>query len=98
MAYVPGIENITFYAYQAQYVAYGSRDEIVEILRQYDADFERGFNRSTESLLAEWKYHMLLGGKMGISRSANVDFDRDAENKGLGFYIMKAIFGVLGIP
>ena len=96
VADIPGTENTTLYAYQAQYVTPRSYDEIAEIFRQYDADFGRGFNRSTESIVSEWHYHMLFGGSLGISRSANIDFDRDAEGADFWFYLEKAWNAVFG--
>lgn len=40
---------------------------------------------------------MLFGGRLGISRSANVDFDREAEGRGLGHYLGKIFESFLGI-
>ena len=96
VADIPGAENITFYAYQAQYISARSYNIIAKILMQYDVDFNRGFNRSMESLVSEWHYHMLFGGYLGISRSANVDFDKNGDGDTLGECIMKIINAIAG--
>ena len=41
--------------------------------------------------MTEWKAHMLLGGKLGVKRSQNVDFDNKEEGKGYGYFVKKAI-------
>ena len=83
-------DNPTMYAYQAQKVNSYYRENILDCMLQYDEDFNTGWNRTKDSLMTEWRAHMLLGGKLGVKRSQNVEFDKNEEGKGYKYYFKKA--------
>jgi hypothetical protein len=81
-----GSKNPVLYAYQAQRLRAHAYSSAIECMLQIDEDFNLGLERSHGSMMIEWGSHMILGGKFGLSRTANIDFDHDAEGLTFGDY------------
>lgn len=96
VADLPNTENITLYAYQAQYIPRKSYSNIADVMLTYSKDYNRDWGRTNSSLVSEWLSHMVLGGILGIERSANVDFDSQEEGKNFGYFVKKAFWALLG--
>ena len=87
--------NPCMYAYQAQKVNSYFRGYILDCMLQYDKDFNTAWNRTKDSLLKEWKAHMLFWGDLGVKRAQNVDFDNNEEGKGYKHFFLKAVDALL---
>ena len=74
-----GSLNPVIYAYQTQHSHIQAYDGAIACMLQIDEDFNLGVNRSNGSMKTEWLSHMVWGGKFGVNRTANIDFDHDAE-------------------
>ena len=74
-----GSTNPVLYAYKANRLNIQAYNGAIECMRQIDSDFTLGLDRSNESMFEEWISHMIIGGKIGFPRTANIDFDHDAE-------------------
>lgn len=80
--------NPTMYAYQAQKVSGSLHKLIAECLIQYDTDFDTSWQRTSSSLVTEWKAHNIFA--PFDSSAQNVDFDNAEEGKKTGYYFKKA--------
>ena len=83
--------NPVLYAYQAQHLHIQAYSKAIECMLQIDEDFGLELNRSSSSMMTEWVSHMILLGKLGLSRTANIDFDRDSEDLRFFDYLKLAI-------
>ena len=81
-------DNPTIYAYQAQNVSAKHRKEIVDILFEYTADFDRNWNRTKASVMTEWEEHHRYA--FASKRAQNIDFDEAEEGKEFWYYLQKA--------
>ena len=87
-------DNPVMYAYQAHQVAKCAMDPIVDVMLQYDKDFNTDWSRTAHSLYHEWECH----NEFSIAESAqNIDFDNDEEGKTRIYFYGKAIKRFLGI-
>lgn len=77
------------YAYQAQQTSVVAHGAIIEVMQQYDNDFNTPWERTDRSLHIEWNSHNLFA---PFSASAqNIDFDNEEEGCGYIYYCWKAI-------
>ena len=83
--------NPNMYAYQAQKLRIECRPKVINCLLQYDNDFNTSWNRTRKSLTVEWRAHMWFGGKLGVKRAQNIDFDNKEEGKNYKYFFKKAI-------
>ena len=87
--YVADKDNSVMYAYQAQQTSVVAHGAIIEVMQQYDNDFNTPWERTDRSLHIEWNSHNLFA---PFSASAqNIDFDNDEEGCGYIYYCWKAI-------
>ena len=82
-------DNPNLYAYQAQNIDKKHRKYIINIMQQYDKDFDTAWNRTDESLMTEWKGHHIFS--FASARAQNIDFDNAEENYKLRDYYKKGI-------
>ena len=91
-------DNPVLYAYQAHRLSIHARGEAIECMLLIDEDFSLGLGRTRGSMLTEWISHMVILGKLGFRRTANIDFDHDAEGLSFGDYVAMAIEeGIKGV-
>ena len=82
-------ENPNMYAYQAQNVRKENRSKIVDILFEYDEDFNTSWMRTKKSVLSEWKSHSFYA--FASERAQNIDFDNAEEGAGFLHFTFKAL-------
>ena len=84
-----GKPNPNLQALNAHKVNKQNRDDIIDVMRQYDEDFNTPWDRTKESLEIEWKAHHKYS---AFSQSArDIDFDNNDEGKNKAYFNKKAI-------
>ena len=84
-----GKPNPNLQALNAHKVNKQNRDDIIDVMLQYDEDFNTPWDRSKESLKVEWKAHHKYS---AFSQSArDIDFDNNDEGKNKAYFNKKAI-------
>ena len=81
--------NPSLYAYQAQNIDKKHREDIVDIILQYDNDFDTPLDRTKESLITEWEGHHEVSAFS--KRAQDIDFDNAEEDYNIWDYRKKAI-------
>ena len=82
-------QNPNLMAYQAQKVKSKYRDDIIDIMLQYDKDYDTNWERTKKSLQDEWKAHKAYA--LFAKSAQDVDFDNAEEGKGFWYFTEKAL-------
>ena len=87
------IENPNMHVYQAQNIPRDAWDAVIDVLLEHDRIYCTAWNRTKDSLVTEWKWHMNF---QKFSTSAqNVDFDNYEEGKNGEYYVWKAFLRLI---
>ena len=86
-------QNPTMYVQQAQNVGKQNRKYIITCLQEYDSDYNTAWNRTSDSLMTEWKEHHRYA--FASPRAQNIDFDNNEEGKGFFYFFWKAVNSAL---